>query len=241
MHGRIDRPRRDGKRLTVKADANKLLRVEMPEWRIIDEEIWAEVQAMRARKHRDTRAPGPAAKYPLAGVARCAKCGGAIGVVPRLVDGVNVRAYACTFHHNRGRHVCDVSVRQLRHEVESALADYVKRVVLTDAVVAKVVEQVRGEMERRLAAPAPDVGVLERELQDIQKQKSNLADAIAHGAGAMPALVEAMQQREAREAELRLHLAAAEARGRSRSGAHRHRGARSEAARHPASPPGRRR
>ncbi len=45
IHGRFDRKREGGKRMTSKADPSTVIRVEVPAWRIIDDATWQTVQA----------------------------------------------------------------------------------------------------------------------------------------------------------------------------------------------------
>jgi hypothetical protein len=81
MHGRIKKVRRNGQMQWVNADASEVMSVDVPEWRIIDDDTWFAVQEhFRARTpvakgEGSSRKPKrPTAKYPLAGVATCGEC-----------------------------------------------------------------------------------------------------------------------------------------------------------------------
>lgn len=206
VHGEYDRPRKGGRRLTVPASPESVLRVDRPEWRIIDDETWFAVQAMR-NAHTTRPAPGPRSKYPLTGLVRCGRCGGSVGVVPKRVGNVNVQAYACSYHHYRGDAACAVTVRQPRTEVEGYLADYVREKVLGSGVEDEIVARVQAEVARRLAGPSTDVQGLEAELLKVEREKANLVNAIAAGGGDVAELVEAVKVRKATIAQLQSRLA----------------------------------
>jgi site-specific DNA recombinase len=199
VHGKIDRPRRNGKRLTVKADPSKVLRVEIPEWRIVDDETWFAVQSRMAERLGERKAPGPASKYPLSGIGKCAHCGGAIGVEGKRVGKESVGSYGCGYHKHRGSAVCPVSTRQPRREVEDSLADYLLRQVFTEAVISQMVADARAEIERRLAEPSANIREMELDLRKIEKEMANLAKAVALG-GDIPELLSELQQRQRRAA-----------------------------------------
>lgn len=183
IHGEYDRPRKGGRRLTVAANPETVLRVDRPEWRIVDEESWFAVQAMRHARPTGHIA-GPHCKYPLTGLVRCGRCGGSIGVVRKRVGTTNVQAYACSYHHYRGDAACTVSVRQPRLEVEGHLVDYVREKVLGSGVEDDIVARVRAEVERRLGGGSTDSQGLEAELARLKKEKTNLVTAIAAGGDA---------------------------------------------------------
>ncbi len=203
LHGRIQRVRRGGRRVAVAASADEILRVEVPEWRIIDEPTWLAVQEQLVERARDVKSPGPACKYPLSGIGRCAVCGGAIGVVWSKEG----KAYGCTWRHNRGPAVCSASVRQPREEVETALADHLRGSVLP-SLLHQVVEEVRREVDRRLAQGA-DTEAIEHELARLRAEQKNVAGAIAT-AGPIPELLAAMQERNDHVRQLEASLAVAQ-------------------------------
>ena len=80
IHGRTIRIRRGGKRIVARAEPADILTVEVPEWRIVDDETWCAVQALFS-KREGTMKPraGTRYRYALAGLGRCAHCGGSIG------------------------------------------------------------------------------------------------------------------------------------------------------------------
>ena len=154
IHGRYQRIRRGGKRLHIKAPANEVITVDLPEWRIVNDALWFAAQERIAKtaeryERAGARPAGPAARYPLSGLAHCT-CKGTVGVVNTKVEMRIVRAYGCTWHHVRGKDVCDVAVRQPIDEVQTALINYLD-------------DQLTPELKQRIVADT--CAVLEAQLR----------------------------------------------------------------------------
>jgi Recombinase len=143
VHGVKDRVKRGGKRVAVPADPSQVLRVPMPAWRIVDSVTWDAVQAALAQRNSYTRTIGPHAKHPMAGLAICSTCGGSIGARNIRTTFGQTRGYGCSFHARRGPYVCPVALTQPVEEVEGALVDHMRSVVLTEDRVDRIVECVR--------------------------------------------------------------------------------------------------
>ena len=209
VHGRIQRVRRGGKRLTVAAPAKEVLQIEIPEWRIIDDVSWARVQEERRERCRNVNAPGPAARYALSGIGKCGHCGGSIGVTHTKRNQEIIHAYACTWHRNRGNAVCPVSVAQPVAVVEQAMAGYVQSIVLSSEVLQQLMVEIRREIREQAAAASHDTAPLEDELRRLRAEQKKLAEAVAASAGEIPELVDAMRTRRERIAKLEADLAVA--------------------------------
>jgi site-specific DNA recombinase len=208
VHGVKDRIKRGGKRIAVAADPKDILRVEVPEWRIVDEVTWCAVQSeLETRAHASPDWGGPKPKYPLTGIAKCATCGGAIGVMNTRTGEGRVRAYACSFHHKRGNAVCPVTLYQPIDEVNGALVDFLKASVLTESVVARVISEVKAQVEGELSAPA-DTGAAEQELAKLRTEQKRYAAMVAQ-APDIPELLVEMRKRQNRIRDLEAELGAA--------------------------------
>jgi hypothetical protein len=208
VHGVKDRIKRGGKRIAVAADPKDIVRVEVPEWRIVDEVTWCAVQSeLESRAHAQPHSGGPKPKYPLTGIAKCGTCGGAIGVMNTRTGEGRVRAYACSFHHKRGNAVCPVTLYQPIDEVNGALVDFLKASVLTETVVARVIAEVKAQVEGELSAPA-DTGAAEQELAKLRTEQKRYAAMVAQ-APDIPELLVEMRKRQNRIRDLEAELAAA--------------------------------
>jgi site-specific DNA recombinase len=210
VHGKVLRVRRGGKRVVTQGKPDQVLTVEVPSWRIVDDVTWFAVQSATTVRRRDVHSPGPAARYPLSGIGRCGFCGGSIGGA-RTTRGQDraVPAYACLWHHNRGSAVCPVTIHQPMDEVDGALVDYLRRTVLTPAVLEGVVTEIRAEVARQVSAGATDAVPLRDELNRLRSEQKNLARAVATAGDDIPELVAELRLRNERIRRLEADLAAA--------------------------------
>ncbi len=210
IHGRTKKIRRAGRVRRVKADPADVITIEIPEWRIIDDETWFAVQDVLEQRGRSIGRRGrPAARFPLSGIGRCGHCGGSIGSAgTRMVHGRRLTTYACLRHHKRGSSVCPVSVYQVGHEVEAGLLGYLQEHVMTPHVVDTVLAEARAEIERELATPPADIAPLRRELHQMRAEQRRLARAIAMIEDA-PELLSELTRRRSRIRRLETQLAEA--------------------------------
>ncbi len=185
-HGELKRVKKGGKKVVVvRATSDPTLQVtrkEIPEWRVIDEDSWAAVQAKIEKRRGDqVRRPwAPTARYALTSLAKCAGCGGAIGVSrTKRSGGIRVPAYAC-YHHERGSKVCPISIHQPVEDVEGSLVRYLLDHVITDEQVEGVVARAQAQSEARVNTAPEDLKRLEGDLAALQKQRGNLVRLAAH-------------------------------------------------------------
>ena len=194
----------------VKAEPDEILMVDLPEWRIVEDEVWFAVQE-RFVRHAD--APGdrkPAqrsGKYALTGIARCGECGGAIGCARTKRRGEVVKSYVCMRHKERGAEACSVAVNQPMHEVEGALIDFIQKDLLSGAVLENVLVEVRREVEAQMPKRDADIAALEAELVESRAEQRKLARAVALDDD-IPEFVSELRQRSARIQHLEVQVAA---------------------------------
>jgi DNA invertase Pin-like site-specific DNA recombinase len=210
IHGRIKRVRRGGKRVAIQASPDEIISVDIPEWRIIDDSLWFAAQEGIRKPASQIKKPGPATRYPLSGIARCANCKGSIGAKnSRVSNGTHEKVYACNWHHERGSSVCTVTMRQAIGDVEWSLADYLVSTLLTEQVIEEIMADARGALEHQFKATAKDTSVLESELTRLRSEQRNLATAVATGGDAIPELVTELKRRNERIRLLEADVAAA--------------------------------
>ncbi len=218
-HGRIKSLRRGGKTIRQKADPSEVITIDVPEWRIVDDETWFAVQEKfdkRASERKAKAAAGepvpkakqPAAKYPLAGLAKCGVCGGAIGCAYAKRRGERIKAYACIRRQKRGGTVCTATTQQPMDEVEALLIDYLRTNVATKSVTNLVLAELENEVVRQMPVPDLDIEGLEAELKTTRTEQRRLAKAVAL-ADDIPELVDELHQRSARIRHLEGQLIAA--------------------------------
>ncbi len=171
----------------------------MPDWRIVPEQTWlAAGAALERRSRRNSgKGRGPATKYLLSGLAKCAACGRSICVGNTKRNQRIVKAYQCQGNRKCGKAACDVTIQQPREEVETALAEFVTTAIVTGEWVEVAVAAMRDRVLAFFAEPAPDTQKQEQKLAQLRAEQANCAKAIAMG-GDIPALATAMQSRQAR-------------------------------------------
>lgn len=212
IHGRVKKVRQGGATIRVKADPTKMITMEIPEWRIVDDAIWFAVNETFTTRGPSARDGRPVGKYPLTGIAKCGNCGGAISAAHVMAYGgpnERVRCYGCAKHHDRGSSVCNVTVHQPMEEVESALIDYLQAHVLNDGVLQLVLGEIRNEIAAQLPKREADVVALEEEeLATARSEQKRLARAVAM-ADDVSELVSELKKRSTLIAHLEAQIIAA--------------------------------
>ena len=181
----------EGKKSKRNRATSEWIRVEVPELRIISDELWEKVQAVN-RKRGDSYAKRLGGlnrselsrTYLFSGVLYCGTCGGPYSVICGKAP--NVR-YGCLNY--RFRKTCTNSVTILRTRLEqqlsAALSRNLSRPELEDDVARQFSEQLKTalESEARLASEAASNGPRLREQRsELQRQAANIVDAIRqHG------------------------------------------------------------
>lgn len=175
VHGLNDRVKKNGRRAKRQGDPSQVIRIEVPEWRIVDDLTWQRAQALAVKRaptqHSDARAV-----HPLSGIAKCSECGGAIGVVDyRVKQGVRVATYGCQRARSRGASVCSMSVVRPVPDVDAALADAIRVACERPDVVDAIMSALRAEVEAQaMEAAQVDVEGLQTELMEVRREQRNL-------------------------------------------------------------------
>ena len=194
-----------GRKVSRARPAVEWKRVEVPELRIVPEELWLAVHKRNAdvNKLGITRLGGlcrteQSKTYLFSGILRCGFCGSNMVIV----SGGGKRGYVkygCHAHKHTG--VCENDWTIRRERLEHQLLAEIERRVLTpdtiDYVVKRCGEELqrrRKEMERQRENSNPDS--LRRQRDDLRAQAARLAEAVGMG-GDMPSLVQRLRTVEA--------------------------------------------
>jgi site-specific DNA recombinase len=174
------------------------IRISMPDLRIVSDEQWraahARLDGIRAQlvhvsggrlgvRRRDVDS-----QYLLSGFARCAVCGGGLGVMSGSHRSARGHVYGCLAYLKRGTSVCGNGLRLPLDRVDQAVLRTLAGDVLRPPVVMAIIEGVLAALNPR--AIACDVDALREELRHLERQAANLAKAIAVGGQLEPLLVE---------------------------------------------------
>lgn len=159
-----------GKRRYVDRPKEEWQTRDMPQLRIVDEDVWA---AVRARDRQLARQkPGGPVKTLFAGVLRCAVCGGPM-------TAIDARRYGCHAMRDRGKTVCEGSGAFPRAKVEQALLSVVREDLLAPDVLVTVAKTVQTAVRDAAAAMAARVPDIPARRAALQAEIERLVDAIA--------------------------------------------------------------
>ncbi len=179
--------------------------VDMPELRIVPQELWDRVQARRkeqslARKtelgQKVQTGRGP--KYPFSSLLECT-CGGNYIII-------DTHRYACARHKDRGPAVCSNDLKVDRKLVEKKLLEAIKSDLFTDEAMELFVKEVNRLLTERQKDKVSSKDELKKQLEDVEKRISNIMSAIE--AGIFTATTKAaLEKAEAEKKELERKMA----------------------------------
>jgi site-specific DNA recombinase len=203
--GRVGKAYRGGTKVRLTRAPADHVTVERPELAIVSSELWAAVRARRERLPWKAGTLGPAPKHLLSGLARCAECGGPIGVANRRQGSTNVRAYGCSRHRDRGDAVCGNTLRRPVSTVDAAVIGWVQENVLREELIGDALAELRRRLSERAERPDTDAADLESEARRLRGEIDRLVGALAAGTES-PSIAGAIGEREQRLAEVRARL-----------------------------------
>ncbi|MFC0342106.1 recombinase family protein [Paracoccus niistensis] len=178
---------------------------EVPELRVIDQELWEQVKARQAGRkieHTDQEAwQKRKPKFLLTGLIKCGCCGGGFSTIAK-------DRFGCSNSRNKGTSVCanrtGVSRQHLEGRILTLLAE---RLMDPDLMKAFVAEYI-AERNRLAADHVDDRATKEKELAKVIRDQDVLVNAILAGTPA-ERIRDRMAQLETRQKQLETHLAAA--------------------------------
>ncbi|MCS6291148.1 MAG: recombinase family protein [Nitrospira sp.] len=202
VYGQLQKIVRGGTKKRRQRDEKDWIRVDAPDLRIIERDIWESVQARLAKSKGKGRSAfrDQDSKYLLTGMARCAHCGGPMTIVGQDYHRRKGRFYGCSYYKTRGSSICKNSLL-----VEQ---EYLDQIVLKSLHEAVAEEMIKVAVEKALAKHRAGEGAklnrqtdIQRELSLIEAYEGNLVDAIAKGKP-MDALLAKLRAEEARKKDL---------------------------------------
>ncbi len=208
-YGRKRKTYRRGTKVRVSREPQELTRVEVPELRIVSDDLWLSVQAKIAENARKpwATAPGPKPKHMLTGLAVCGVCHRGIKAHRGKHGTQNVRVYMCKTHQELN--ACSNTLHRPADEIEEALIAELQSRVLDEAFVTGVMREVRTRLAERIKQSETDESpTLKAEAQKLRTEIANLAEAVASGGAGIPLLVQKMTERQGRLTSIEGRLAA---------------------------------
>ncbi|MBP7275665.1 MAG: recombinase family protein, partial [Kiritimatiellae bacterium] len=168
-----------GRRVTRLNDESALIRQELPELRIIPQDLW---EAAKARqKALDAKAPGLWARnrprYLLSGLVKCGVCGGGYAKI-------NSTHYGCAASKNKGEAVCGNRKTMAREHLERKVLSALETHLMRDDLLAVFCAEYTKHLNRLRAAQDSALADSRAEREKLQKARANVLTAIREGIAA---------------------------------------------------------
>lgn len=211
--GKQEKMYKGGTKVRVARPKADWVTMEVPELRIVDEELWAAVQQRWSRREVVTgsRRRGGRVRYFLSGFGRCAECGGPMRADNAKVSYDNVRVYACAWHRDRGPAVCDNGLRRPVATVDEAVINCIKENVLQEDVIAEALRELRRRLAERAKSVDNELPQLEREASRLRAEIDRLVNALASIDQKPEAVIRGIAERQDQLSRVEARLRAAKA------------------------------
>jgi site-specific DNA recombinase len=196
--------RQTGNRHARTADVENLVRTDVPDLRIIPEELWLKVRERYAENKLGPQKTSALAsvrpKHLLSGKLTCGACGG-----PMIRSGSQQR-FVCSWRRERGETACRNGRGVKGAEIEARVLAAIKSQLLSPERVALAIEETRKLMEQEAQTAALGRSKAESQLAEVKRRSDRLIDQVADGVLSGMAVKEKLdaleQQRAALEAQL---------------------------------------
>ncbi len=207
--GKREKTYRGGTKVRILREAEQWVKLDVPELRIVDEEVWQIVQRKVAKQSGDVekRKRGPAPRYLLSGLARCADCGGLIHVARGKRGSENVATYACSKRKNLGAHACKNSLRRPVEAINAAVVEWIRSNVLDEELIAMTLEELRHRMASRAETSANERPEIEAQMDVVKVELERLGNALVATNEKPDLVLRMIAEREKRLAALEARLA----------------------------------
>ena len=169
-----------GKRVYRRKPESDWRRREIPEQRIVSEELWKrthdrlkfiqEVYGVRDGLRRGRAAASP---YLFTGLLECSECGGSITIVSGHCKKRADSRYGCSKHAQRGNAVCKNNLLIRRQDLERQLLAGLEARVLHPDVVAYTLKRFEEELTKALAARNQGDVDLRRRVSELERGIAN--------------------------------------------------------------------
>jgi len=179
--GKATKTYRGGTKVRLQSAPEDRIRTDRPELRIVSDEVWEKVQASMRNYTMTVKRGRPEAKHLLAGIGRCASCGGPIKVHNAKFGSEKTKLYLCARHHDRGDAVCASDLRRPIASVDAAVVNWVMANVLNEGVITDILAEVRRRIAVRSETPNTERQELEAEAKRLRGEIDRLVAALASG------------------------------------------------------------
>ena len=195
-----------GKRISRLNPESAWVITEVPDLRIIEEDLWQKVRARQGALNSkntdipvwDRRRPGTL----FSGLMECGCCGSGISKISK-------DAFGCSGARNKGKAVCTNMAVIKQTDLEARVLDARVHNLMDPEAVAAFCEAYTSERNRLAAAVSQGRGSLQKELAQVSRDHAKLVDAIIAGAPAAQ-VKDKMISLDSRRQEIEAQLTAAD-------------------------------
>ncbi len=202
---------RGGTKVRITRDASEWIKADVPELRIIEDDLWFRAQAKteRVANPQQKKARGRPPKHLLSGLARCGECGGPLTVTNSKSSYESIKVYSCAYNRDRGKSVCTNTLRRPVDAVNQAVAEWISENILSEDLVVEVIAMVRDRLSARAKVTSSDVPKLEKDADRLRKEIDRLVAALASVDQKPDAIVRGIADRQEQLAALETRIRAA--------------------------------
>jgi site-specific DNA recombinase len=200
-----------GRRRSRMNDAAMVVTKEVPDLRIIDNELWVAVRARQDRvSHREAirSTPAPAGspawwskhrpKYLFSGLMRCGICGGGFSKISK-------EHFGCSTARNKGPTACTNLISVRRDRLENTVLEGLRLRLMDPSIYQEFALAFTAEWNKLQAEASGDLTTRRSELARVKGQLEKLVDALCNGA-AIASVQERMQVLDGRRQALEVEL-----------------------------------
>jgi DNA invertase Pin-like site-specific DNA recombinase len=177
-----------GTRIYQRRPQNEWRRADIPEQRIVTDELWDRVQerlklvqdlyGVREGKRRGRAAASP---YLFTGLLVCSQCGGSITIVSGRCRKRQDSRYGCSMHAQRGDKVCTNGLLVRRLDLERQLLAGLQERVLHPEVVDYTLNRFEEELRKAVASRHQGDADLRRHAAELERSISNQLRGLSDG------------------------------------------------------------
>jgi len=199
-----------GKRVYRKTEREKWVIREVPEQRIVSDELWAAVQSRietvkqlygEIGKKGGMSGRSASSPYLFSGLLKCSECGANMSIVSGRWRGRSDVLYGCPQNALRGPSVCPNGVRIYRRVLEIKLLKAIQEQIVRPEAVEYVLERFEEEVAKALTNLSGELKQMCRRKDVLSREVANLANVVAQGQFS-PALRAALADREREIADI---------------------------------------
>ena len=176
-----------GREVNIWRDKTEWIEKEVPDLRIVEDELWKKVRArrvavshgvaaLRASLHCRARSTGRRPKYLFSGLLKCGMC-----KQPFVV--CESTKYGCSTYRTRGEseRTCSNSLKVSRQLVESLLLQAIQRDLFTEEGLVEFKKEVARLLAEQRCAQKPNLQRATRGVHEVEQEIVNLVTAIKAG------------------------------------------------------------